>query len=511
MTQDLPHIERHAYRAVLDALDTSRVVMLHGARQSGKTTLAKQIATDRHGSYASLDDDTVLAAAIDDPVSFLTAGASPRAVDEVQRGGDRLIRAVKRIVDDDSSAGQFLLTGSTNFLTVPTISESLAGRVRLLQLRPLSRAELADNPPASIDAWRDRTPELALGGTTSRLGYLNMVCQGGYPGAVRLGPLHGALAAWFEDYAATVIGRDIGFLASIRDETAMDRMLAWTAACTASTLNVAEAARRLGVTRPSLNRYLEWLRAVFLVEALPAWSRNALGRAVRRPKIHLTDSGLATALLGTSTEALADPTSTAVGPLLETSWPRRSPARSRRSRIGRRSSTFATVTGVKSTSCLSGATGRSWRSRSKPHSRRRPALPGICHGCETGWTLLLLSHSERACCCTPERRTSRLPTACTWPPSTHCGRDRQQSRLSAKLLRCGGLVLDRPGVRLLCDAQAAQAVSAPVSQISPSGSGSSLAQNASSSESSPASPQCRHASVYATSASPVMMPVGVDP
>ena len=318
MTQDLPHIERHAYRAVLDALDTSRVVMLHGARQSGKTTLAKQIATDRHGSYASLDDDTVLAAAIDDPVSFLTAGASPRAVDEVQRGGDRLIRAVKRIVDDDSSAGQFLLTGSTNFLTVPTISESLAGRVRLLQLRPLSRAELADNPPASIDAWRDRTPELALGGTTSRLGYLNMVCQGGYPGAVRLGPLHGALAAWFEDYAATVIGRDIGFLASIRDETAMDRMLAWTAACTASTLNVAEAARRLGVTRPSLNRYLEWLRAVFLVEALPAWSRNALGRAVRRPKIHLTDSGLATALLGTSTEALADPTSTAVGPLLET-------------------------------------------------------------------------------------------------------------------------------------------------------------------------------------------------
>lgn len=318
MQTDLPYVERHAHQAVLNALDTSRVVMLHGARQSGKTTLAKQIAAERQGSYASLDDDTVLAAAIDDPVSFLTAGPAPRVIDEVQRGGDRLVRAVKRLVDDDSSAGRFLLTGSTNFLTVPTISESLAGRVRLLELRPLSRSELAGSPPSAIDAWHNGMPDLRVGDSTSRRDYLNMACQGGYPGAVRLGTHHGARAAWFDDYATTVIGRDLGFLTSIRDESAMDRLLAWIAACTASTLNVAAAARRLGVTRPTLNRYLEWLRAVFLVEALPAWSRNTLSRAVQRPKIHLTDSGLAAALLDTSAEALEEPTSTSVGPLLET-------------------------------------------------------------------------------------------------------------------------------------------------------------------------------------------------
>lgn len=318
MPTDLPYVERHMHQAALNALDTSRVVMLHGARQSGKTTLAKQIAVERQGSYASLDDDTVLAAAIDDPVSFLTAGSLPRVIDEVQRGGDRLIRAVKRLVDDGSPVGRFLLTGSTNFLTVPTISESLAGRVRLLELRPLSRSELAGRPPSAIDTWRDGTPDLRVGGNTTRRDYLDMACQGGYPGAIRLGTHHDARAAWFDDYATTVIGRDLGFLTSIRDESAMDRLLAWIAACMASTLNVAEAARRLGVTRPTLNRYLEWLRAVFLVDTLAAWSRNALGRAVRRPKIHLTDSGLGAALLATSVEALAEPTSTAVGPLLET-------------------------------------------------------------------------------------------------------------------------------------------------------------------------------------------------
>ena len=318
MLAHLPFVKRHAQQTVLDALDTSRAVMLHGARQSGKTTLAKQIAAERQGSYASLDDDTALTAAIDDPVSFLTAGALPRVIDEVQRGGDRLIRAVKRLIDDDPSSSRFLLTGSTNFLTVPTISESLAGRIRLLQLRPLSRAELAGTRSSAIDAWRNSTPDLRVGGSTSRGGYLDMTCQGGYPGAIRLGTRHNALAAWFEDYTTTVIGRDLGFLASIRDESAMDRLLTWIAACTASALNVTEASRRLGVTRPTLNRYLEWLRAVFLVEALPAWSRNALSRAVQRPKIHLTDPGLAAALLGTSAEAVAEPTSTSVGPLLET-------------------------------------------------------------------------------------------------------------------------------------------------------------------------------------------------
>lgn len=311
-------IERHARKQLDEALDTSRVVVLHGARQSGKTTLARQAATARGGSYASLDDAALRAAALDDPVTFLEAGARPRVVDEVQRGGDRLVRAVKRLVDDDPTPGRFLLTGSSNFLTVPTISESLAGRVRLLQLRPLSRAELAGRRPSALQGWHAGRSALNTGGVTSRAEYLEMVCQGGYPGAIVLGHHADARAAWFEDYATTVVGRDLGLLAAIRDESSMERLLAWAAAATSTELNVAETSRRLGISRPTLTRYLEWLRAVFLIDQVPSWSRSAQSRSVRRPKLHLSDSGLAAALYPTSPAALAAPTSPDAGKLLET-------------------------------------------------------------------------------------------------------------------------------------------------------------------------------------------------
>ena len=318
MADEFGFVERHVRHQIDEALETSRVVVLHGARQSGKTTLAKQAAAERRGSYASLDDDALLSAAIDDPVTFLSAGTSPRVIDEVQRGGDRLIRAVKLMVDEDPRPGRFLLTGSTNFLTVPTISESLAGRVRLLHLRPLSRAELSGRQPSTLEAWHAGTPDLASGGTIGRSDYLEMVCQGGFPGAIALGRRLDARAAWFEDYAATVVGRDLGLLAAIRDEASMGRLLAWAAASTAAEINVAATARRLGISRPTLSRYLEWLRAVFLIDQIPAWSRNALGRAIRRPKLHLGDSGIAAALAGTSAQALAEPASPDAGRLLET-------------------------------------------------------------------------------------------------------------------------------------------------------------------------------------------------
>ncbi|MYJ47148.1 MAG: AAA family ATPase, partial [Acidimicrobiales bacterium] len=136
-------LRRHLSSNLEDALDASRVVVLHGPRQSGKSTLARRIATRRGGDYVTLDDDDVLAVALDDPHSFVRAFRAPMVIDEVQRAGDRLVRAVKLAVDDGTNAtGRFLLTGSSNFLTVPTISESLAGRAVILTLWPFSQAEL---------------------------------------------------------------------------------------------------------------------------------------------------------------------------------------------------------------------------------------------------------------------------------------------------------------------------------------------------------------------------------
>lgn len=118
-----------------------RIVMLGGPRQTGKTTLLSQYLSGREGSYRTLDTASVCQAADDDPVAFVEYGASPRIIDEVQLGGDDLVRAIKLSVDNDPRPGRFILSGSSRFLTIPTLSESLAGRMGFVDLWGLSMAE----------------------------------------------------------------------------------------------------------------------------------------------------------------------------------------------------------------------------------------------------------------------------------------------------------------------------------------------------------------------------------
>ena len=151
----MEYVERQAQQQISAGLDAFRVVVLHGARQCGKTTLARAVAAERGGTYATLDDPAVLAAALDDPQTFLLNQPHPLVVDEIQMGGDPLVRAVKMAVDDSGEPGRFLLTGSTNFLTVPTISESLAGRAAIVQLWPRSQAESLLGSRATSD-WAIR-------------------------------------------------------------------------------------------------------------------------------------------------------------------------------------------------------------------------------------------------------------------------------------------------------------------------------------------------------------------
>ncbi len=306
---------------VEEALDSFRVVVLHGARQCGKSTLARLVASSRHGAYASLDDEATLDAALADPQGFLLDQAHPLVVDEVQLGGDRVVRAVKQIVDLDPTPGRFLLTGSTNFLTVPTISESLAGRARILRLWPLSQAELAGSTaqPALLN-WFDG---LDGGGVrpspassqSGRRGYMRLVCRGGYPEVVALRP--GLRRSWFESYVETVIERDVVALGDLRRRSVLPLLAQWIAANTASELNVQAVAGQLGIDRTTLESYVAWMETVFLMHRLPSWSRNPASRAVRRPKVHMTDTGLAASLLGADPDSLTAPTSPSAGPLLE--------------------------------------------------------------------------------------------------------------------------------------------------------------------------------------------------
>ena len=252
----------------------------------------------------------------DDPITFLVEQPGLLAVDEIQLGGDRLVRSIKRVVDTDPAPGRFLLTGSTNFLTVPTISESLAGRVRILRLWPLSEAERMGRPLTPVEGWFASPSTIGRGQPEERRSYLEKLCRGGYPEVAGIQP--SIRDAWFDSYIETVTQRDMFALADIRRKAAVPRLLRWTATATASEMNVTTAAGRLGLDRSTVVSYLEWLRTVFLIHELPAWSPNFRSRAVRRPKLHLTDTGLAAHLLGAGPHRLARPTTPITGPLVET-------------------------------------------------------------------------------------------------------------------------------------------------------------------------------------------------
>ena len=238
-------------------------------------------------------------------------------IDEVQRGGDDLLLAIKARVDTDNRPGQFLLTGSTRFLTVPRLSESLAGRVDLIDLWPFSQGELDRHRDVFVDrifgatrALRRRRPP-----PISRAAVFGRVCRGGFPEAVRR---HGRQRErWFDGYLRTLTGRDVSDIANIQRVGDLPALVRLLASRTASELNVSRLANDADVPRTTLAGYLPLLESVYLMFRLPAWSRNLTSKRVKQAKLHFTDSGLAAHLVGASPEALARPHARMAGALLE--------------------------------------------------------------------------------------------------------------------------------------------------------------------------------------------------
>lgn len=321
MSKDL--IPRHAAGQVLTSLREARVVIVNGPRQAGKTTLVRdQLHPNLGGTFVTLDDETELAACLADPRVFLDR-KRPVIVDEFQRAGDRLLRAVKVLVDENPKPGQFIFTGSTRFVTLPTISESLAGRVHIIDLWPYTQGETqklgssADsflarvfgNDAAPI-AIRDRK-------LPSRGSYLEMICRGGYPEVLKLD--RQARRRFFRNYVRTVTQRDVPEISRIRHVEELPRILRLLAAATAQQAHDTEIAQRLNIDRRTLRaNYFPLLHTVYLSFELPAWSRNLYSRVSRHPKHHLVDTGLAAYLLGMTPERLAHPTAAGTGALFET-------------------------------------------------------------------------------------------------------------------------------------------------------------------------------------------------
>ena len=311
-------LPRNASASVAEALAAARVTLIHGPRQAGKTTLARLSCERMGGTFSTLDDPVMLTAARNDPVGFV-ARPGPLVIDEIQRAGDPLVTAIKMAVDLDPTPGRFLVTGSTNFLTVPTLSESLAGRMGIVELWPLSQGELTQSGPETFIRMAFEEPEALRAGPAGAHGrddYLELICAGGYPATRELTPAQ--RRRWYRDYLHTVTRRDIIELADIRRSDAIPPVLSAVAALTGQELNVTRLARGVGLDSRTADSYLAWLATVFLVHRVPQWSRNLSTKAAKAAKMYVSDSGLAATLANKDPAALARPTDTSVGQLVET-------------------------------------------------------------------------------------------------------------------------------------------------------------------------------------------------
>ena len=305
---------RFAEPRLAEALADSPVVLIHGPRQCGKTTLARMAGDPRGYAYFSFDDDVALAAAVADPVGFVADLPERTILDEVQRAPG-LFTSIKTTVDRRRTPGRFLLTGSANVLLVPRLADSLTGRMEILRLHPLAQCELAARAPRFLDAL--------FGGTFKTRKYERLgkdlaerVAAGGYPAALARATAR-RRAVWYRDYVETLVQHDARDLARISSLDTLPRLLALAAGQTARLLNVSDLASPFQLSRPTIRDYVTLLERVFLLELLPPWHSNRLSRLIKTPKLHLGDSGVACALLGPDAAALWRDRST-LGQLLET-------------------------------------------------------------------------------------------------------------------------------------------------------------------------------------------------
>lgn len=312
-----PLIPRRALGTATESLQTFRAVVVQGARQVGKSTLAELLADDLGALVVTLDRAEDLQAAVDDPMLFLEGMGIPAVIDEVQRGGDGLVLAIKQRLDQDRSRGQYVLTGSTNFLTTPALSESLAGRIDLVTLWPLSMGELLGGADDLVDrAFRDFDAlRKHTGSTPTRTDYLKLLCQGGYPEAQELADSR--RPRWHEAYLETVLRREVESATDLRRFDALHDLARLLLSITGSELVVSRLADDLGIDRSTVQVYEPWVETTFLVHRLPVWGRKVANKTIRRPKLHACDTGLAAAIMGKGPDALARRNDPSIGPLVE--------------------------------------------------------------------------------------------------------------------------------------------------------------------------------------------------
>lgn len=299
-------LKRHIEPNLFAALEYMPIVLLRGARQTGKTTLAKELsARNKNYTYLSFDHLPSLLAAKDDPVGFINRLQKPVILDEIQRVPE-LFLPIKYDVDENRIPGRYFLTGSADPLLIPKLGDSLAGRMRLLTLWPLSQGEIEGRKETFLESMFNQAP-MKIGATVdcSKSDVLVRACKGGYPTPLQLGN-EKQQSEWFNDYISLVLQKDILELSKIENITHIPNLLMLIAARTGSLLNTDELARSVKLSSVTLHRYLDLLKTLFLVHMVPAWNGNLSKRMVKSPKVYLTDTALQLFMLNVNFDRLSN-------------------------------------------------------------------------------------------------------------------------------------------------------------------------------------------------------------
>ncbi len=296
---------RYLIGPLLDALADTPAVLVNGARQTGKSTLVQSAElAGQNRQYLTFDDPGILAAAKRDPNGFVAGLNMPVTLDEVQHVTE-IFPVIKAAIDRKRQPGQFLLTGSANVMLLPTLSQSLAGRMEVLSLWPFSQGEIRGVRESFVDTLFSQesvgwTGKIAA---VSRDDLLETALAGGYPPAIARQSAT-RRNAWFQSYAMTLLQRDIRDLANIADGTAVPRLLSVVAARAGGLLNFADLSRSVALPQTTLKRYFALLEGTFLVQLLRPWARNLGKRIIQTPKVYLNDTGLLAYLLGATVDRL---------------------------------------------------------------------------------------------------------------------------------------------------------------------------------------------------------------
>lgn len=306
-------LPRHAAARVDAALSDTRVVLISGARQAGKSTLVRIVAGDRLAERRDLDRAQDRAAAVSDPVGFVDS-RDLLVIDEIQRVPELLL-AIKSSVDEDPRPGRYLLTGSSRLFGMVAAPDALPGRMETVELWPLSQGEIDGEPDGFVDAIFALGPDLRHQSSVTRSDYAARIVRGGLPEAVFRADAR-RRERFFDAYVQALVDRDVRQLSEIQHKGQLRTLVRLLAARSGTLVAAGSLETALGLTRPTIARYLQALDEIFLVKRIPGWSRNLGTRATAAPKLIFVDSGIAAHEMAFDARALLRP-GAPFGPLLE--------------------------------------------------------------------------------------------------------------------------------------------------------------------------------------------------